>query len=140
MALCPPSPIPVRGHGCAFPSPGLCVEPGATNWGGPGDEEPAQLRGTGLSTQFAGMWVQVQGHLVGGDTTLRKAEFLGGGGGCDTFQLVTCRVPAWAGLFWRGGGSGGCPWWLWRCASVLAALSRQRQGFPTAGFFFFSCN
>lgn len=53
MASCPPSPIPVRGHGCTFPSPGLCVEPGAANWGG-----------TGLSTQFAGTWAQVPAGRV----------------------------------------------------------------------------
>lgn len=64
MALCPPSPIPTHGHGCTFPSPGLCVELGAPNWGGPGDEETARLRGTGLSTQFAGMWAQVPAGRV----------------------------------------------------------------------------
>lgn len=81
MASCPPSPIPVRGHGCTFPSPGLCVEPGAANWGGTGDEDTAQLRGTGLSTQFAGTWTQVPAGRVTLLEVTRpcvKRSFLGG--------------------------------------------------------------
>lgn len=109
--LCPPSPIPMHGHGChqlgcprGLVALGTRRQPGYMALGG--------------APRFAGAW----GQVPAGGVALLEVTGPGSGGGA-TPRLVTCRVPP---LLGQGGGSGGCPWQLRRGSSLPAPPSWHR--------------